>query len=60
MPASVTASMVVGTIIACYLPKYSDEEVAKLSSVGNSKDLEIKWLVGPYNDPWKIWKGKEM
>ena len=44
------------TVVACYLPKYSDEEVAKLSNVG---DLEIEWMVGSYNDPWKIWKEKK-
>ena len=59
MPASITA-LTVGTIVACYLPKYSAEEpqLGKLIN-GNTKDLEIEWMVGSYNDPWKIWKEKK-
>ena len=44
-----------GTVIACYLPKYSDEE-PQLSKVVNVDygQLKVEWLVGSYCEPW--WK----
>ena len=45
--------------MACYLPKYSDEEPQLGKVVDNQGDrLIVEWLVGSYSDPWIIWKKK--
>lgn len=53
----------VGTTIACFLPKYSDEEpqlgrVLKVNE-GENHNLEIEWLVGSYSETWRVWKQKK-
>ena len=52
-----------GTIVACFLPKYCDEEpqlgrVLKINEEENH-DLEIEWLVGSYSESWTVWKQKK-
>ncbi len=51
--------------VACYVPKYRDEEpqigVIKSLMEGGEK-IEIEWMVGGYSECWemcKIKKGKE-
>ena len=50
----------VGTIVSCFLSKYSDEEsqlgrVLKINE-GENCNLEI---VGSYSETWTVWKQKE-
>ena len=49
-----------GTILACFLPEYADEE-PQLGRVtkehdANDDDIEIEWMVGTYTEPWQLWK----
>ena len=49
-----------GTILVCYLSKYSDEEPQLGKVVDSQGDkLIIEWLVGSYSEPWTIWKKKK-
>ena len=49
----------VGMIVACYMPKYADEEpqLGKLVAVeNNSNSVLIEWMTGTYSEPWIIYK----
>ena len=59
---NVIANLTSGTVIACYIEEYSDEEpqlgrVAK-ELRSNSNVVEVEWMTGAYSKPWKIWKEK--
>ena len=49
-----------GTIIACYLDKYHEEE-PQLGQVTQdteaNSDIEVEW--GAYSESWRIWKQRE-
>jgi len=49
-----------GTIVACYLSKYEDEEpqIGKVT-LTDSDEIEVEWMVGTYSEPWQIWKQKQ-
>lgn len=51
-----------GTILACYLEEYSDEEpqLGRLTKEYDptSENFEIEWMIGTYSDSWKVWKQK--
>ena len=52
-----------GTVIACFIEEYSDEEpqlgrVAK-ELRSNSNVVELEWMIGAYSRPWKLWKEKD-
>lgn len=58
-PAAVALS--VGTIVACFIPRYSDEEpqLGKVISIREEENVEVEWMVGSYSEPWRIWKEKK-
>lgn len=55
------ATLSVGTIISCFIPRYSDEEpqLGKVIDIGDGENVEVEWMVGSYSEPWRIWKEKE-
>ena len=51
-----------GTVVACYLSKYEDEEpqIGKITLTDSDSDeIEVEWMVGTYSEPWQIWKQKQ-
>ena len=56
------AKYAAGTILACYMEQYSDEEpqLGKLTKEYdlNSENFEIEWMIGTYSEPWQLWKQK--
>ena len=54
----------VGTVLACFLPQYNDEEpqlgrVLTVDGEGKNCNYEIEWLVGSYSEFWSVWKQKK-
>lgn len=51
-----------GTVIACYLDKY-DEEEPQLGQVTQdtecNADMEVEWMVGTYTESWRLWKQRK-
>lgn len=55
------AILSVGTIVACFIPRYSDEEpqLGKVINIGDDENVEVEWMIGSYAEPWRIWKEKK-
>lgn len=55
------SSLKVGTIVACFLAEYSDEEpqLGKIVNVPDDRSFEVEWMVGTYSEPWRIWREKK-
>ena len=51
-----------GTIVACFLKNYEDEE-PQLGCVTQFNkgdlDVELEWMVGAYSEAWSLWKKKK-
>ena len=51
-----------GTVIACFIKEYKDEEpqlgMVTTEGQSNSSVLEIEWMSGAYTKPWKVYKEK--
>ena len=45
-----TASSV-GTIVACCISRYSDEEHQLCKVVEDTENIEVEWMVGSYAEP---------
>ena len=50
-----------GSIVACFLAEYSDEEpqLGKIVNVPNDRSFEVEWMVGAYSEPWRIWRERK-
>ena len=64
MTGQPSSEVTVGTIVACFLQEYSDEEpqlgrVLKVDEERENCNYEIEWLVGSYSETWSIWKQKK-
>ena len=59
---SMATTYTAGTIIACFMSQYSDEEpqLGKLTKECdiNCETFEIEWMLGMYSEPWQLWKQK--
>ena len=55
------SSLKVGTIIACFLAEYCDEEpqLGKIVNIPNHTSFQVEWMVGAYSEPWRIWREKK-
>ena len=51
-----------GTIIACFVEEYKDEEpqlgMVTTEVQANSRVVEIEWMFGAYTKSWKVWQEK--
>ena len=49
--------------VACFIPKYKDEEpqIGKIISFPNdqSTDIEVEWMVGTYTECWVVWRKRQ-
>ena len=50
----------VGMTLACYLPRYIDEEpqIGKVVSIESNDEshIEVDWMTGTYSEPWVVCK----
>ena len=48
-----------GMMVACYVPRYCDEEPQIGSVVSVSDEVVVEWMTGTYNEPWTVCRIKE-
>lgn len=54
----------VGTVVACFLDKYKDEEpqLGVITGMHDESFVEVNWMTGSYSEPWapcKTRKGRD-
>ena len=62
MQQPIDSSLKVGTIVACFLAEYCDEEpqLGIIVNIPNHASFEVEWMVGAYSEPWRIWRERNV